>query len=622
MSEPIDDTDEFLLTRRSLLATTLSTILGSAISKPSSANAIERFLRDGDNLQKLDVLNLTSTLEDSLPLDPILIGRRAAVCAAQICRGLNYYGSVNDFVPLYSMRNLITDVTPILNLALASEEGFQKAFANQASREQKEAWLKSSENQCSQTIASLESKRDQAVENANLLFSIIQSLGTKSDEAKGKLLNYTEDFNRAVVLARAGSCDLARIVKIVGAIVALASAAYTGGTSVMNFVGQAGATGLTLFQEVSITGKDGKTTLTKQINPTFGAFATAIGSIKGVVDEYTKLEQILSANPDAARIVMRQEDFDHLSDDFNKQVDEAIGVDPAVKNRLKEAARQYVSLVQERSKKILERDSCLLQIIRIDGEIEDQNRTYKHLTDQSALNASPETAEYVYEAKRVLQAARVHLRYLVWLEKRALAIAKILPLDRNFHILESRIIDADVKFLSTAHADFSSQYFACTSQAGNIDPKQVVHIFIPTDRERSEFAKTKAFRFEVKRKAIKAELAEVFVTRLSVEIIGIRDFHGVLVHSGTQTFYQPSGQQVTYTSSPYAIPILSSKTTHDLDGVGSEREHYLGLSPLTTWMLIAGPSTNGLYNDQIKKIKGIRLTFEGRCRASNITIKS
>lgn len=476
--------------------------------------------------------------------------------------------------------------------------------------------LSDAAQQAASILQQLISTQADAVSKVNSLTDLIAQLATAVDAQKATLLASQDRFNSAVQAA-SSDCSLTKVIAIGGAIVGVASAAFTAGTSLAATYAAIGSSGFNLLNTVTITGKDGKTTTTKQLNPTYQDMITAGSKVSDVVSAYNKLAGALGSDPDSARIVMAQVDADSLSSDFVKQV-QAAPVDQSLKDDFIAQARRYYDLVQIRNKKILERDAWILKIHKLDTQISDQQNKINAIQDKRAGNANPELVNFAGMLTRMLEALRDDLRLLVWYETRALALWNLTPPSQdNSSTSFPQIIGSTVADLKTTHNQLAAQFLTlqAMSTAGlqPLDPP--IQVSMPvTVHDARLFGTGKLFVFSVSPQSFPSFMTDVLVTYVIVQVEGLPKFSGALTHSGLQRFKTFDGKSIIeYSSPPWTTGIQIADGSKAIP-LGASNGKYLGLSPFTTWVLRAADEVDSV---ALGGVTGISLTFQGLYRVNN-----
>jgi hypothetical protein len=595
--------------------------LRDAFDKFSWVASIAPLVPPGDQRDAIDQLQIeesrTADFEKALPSDPVALGRRADILARQISHGCGYFGHPRNYVSLLRIDFFKNELGQILGDAVTSEDNLQSVIDAAIANQRKDEQLQQALAQCTSLIADLEVQQKEAATQAIQLQDVIRTLEVQAEVQKGRLLADQERFNAAVQEATNG-CGLAEVITVVKTIVAVAGAFYTAGGSLALLAVQIGATGFDLFESVKDKDSDGSFFQTHKLNPTYTKIVTAINSIEDVNSKFKSLRDVLDRDPDAGRMVVLQDDMDHLTANFDSKVD-AAPVDQSIKDSLKAQAHKYVELIQARNKKILERDGWILKIHQNDAAIVEQRDNAANLSAIRSGTANPPQADYARILLNMQGALRDSLRFLVWQEARALALWTLQPLDvpggpvlaENLLIIGTKAAD-----LLLLHSRLSAGFLTFEGdQAGPFQPMNptvVVTINLSED-DAIQFSNSRSFAFTIPRTAFPDFMTSLVVTGVSVSLTEVPSFSGELRHLGRHFFVLPDGQTtVEFSSTPLIVGIQESSAPVTLPLGDSPSGEFFGVSPFSDWILSADMAVTAT---SLLPLREVSLTFSGRFRA-------
>lgn len=565
----------------------------------------------------LDATAGKSLFEDDIllgmPEDGASIQRRAEILGRQIVHGNGYFGLVRNFVPLYGIDAILTSLNTLFDLSIQSESVLVPTVLDPAAYQANMATLRQQAIDLSTAlITTLRTNVEVYATQATFLEALTDSLIIDCNSQLAKVLLFQSIFNEAVAEATDPTCSLDEIAKVVGCIIAVVSAVYTAGASVVAATSAFADGAVTLFEGVEIGAG-----LVTVVEPIYKKFVAAEGDVTDVIQKYNALRDALAADagPDAGRIVMAQKDFENLHADFDAKVD-AAPVDQSYKDDFKNAVHMYVQLILWRNQKIAEYDAAILKIIELDSEIKIQKANKDDLQDLQAVTADPEGVKYASAVKQILAKNRSSLRFLVWLEKRALGCWELADLTPDYLKTECEILTGNsAASLLVSHnqlaLNFASQQFS-----GGIpfamNPAQTVAISL-SRADQATLASDGQFSFEITPEQFPANLAAIYVTSVTVEFLGLNHFVGKLTHSGRQLFLRPSGDERVYSTVRIDIPLQLSGSPVEisLTGAVDGDDKYKVISPFTIWTLRSSAGATAA----LANLTEVKLTFRGRCVA-------
>jgi hypothetical protein len=282
--------------------------------------------------------------------DPDALAQRAKILLHQIQFGLGYFGQPLNYVPLIQFDVLQRQISEILKLYMPAEDAINQLVVKVRALQDTVADALSTEDHIKVLIGDINKQQSSAIDLANNLAFIIAELQTEI-QLQRKVLTDRENEYQAAVAAASHGCSLNNVLTIVSAIVALAGAAFTAGQSLWLLAGTAVSSGLQIFKSVKVKGADGIERSSAELNPTYRQLLKTSATIPDVVEKFNALKKDLDVDPDSARLVLPQEDFDKLTANFDSDVDKAEGVDQTIKDAFKQAAHRFADLVQARNKK-------------------------------------------------------------------------------------------------------------------------------------------------------------------------------------------------------------------------------------------------------------------------------
>ena len=559
--------------------------------------------------------------ENALPLDAAGLAERANRLDQQMQHGFSYYGYPRNYVPLLSYDFFKTEMQTILTNAVIIDQGLQAVVTAAQAAQLQEAQIDQAIAQATALVGQLSGDLNAALADANDLQTQINALMPQIDVLKQQLLDSEAEYNDAVKAATDQGCGLSDLVVIVGAIVAVASAVFTAGTSTLALIAAIGSSGFKIYQTVTVKQPDGTDKQTKELNPTYTALFKVAGNLADVYAGYQKLKAAMAANAseDSGRLMLTQQDMDAKEADFNAKVDQATQVDIKIREKLKAQAHAYLAAVQARNKKIADRDGAILKIWDLNTQILQNQATIDKLANDRATNTAPDLIAYTRMFQKIQSDFRLRLRFLVWQEMRAGQLWSLeepgiisapsatlngTPVSENLLILGATASD-----LLLRHTLLSANYLtARASQAGGpqkIEPDVVLSIEL-TPEQKSFLTKNRKLVFNVDFDSLVDSLkTEVYMTEFSVDLPGVAGFSGEIQHSGRQAFLRRDGKRrVEYASASLIREIVNTPSpTFVLSDWG-----YLGVSPFTDWILTAGPNVS---TDVLNEVQTIEIKFGG-----------
>lgn len=601
------ETTSQTFSRRSFLRLTTSTSLAlpfasSVIFSCAVSTPVQRLLAD-------------TITPQTLLTDPGMLANRAQTLIKQIGLGFGYYGQPRNYVPTLSIEYFQKELTTLIRLLVDSDDWIKRLSDKVEKNLNTIDDLDQATNKVLIVKDQCEKKLALSVSNANDLQSIIKSLEVEVLAQKQRMLDAQDRFQKAVEAAGNG-CNLERVLTITAAIVAVAASVYTAGSS-LAVAGALLSSAATLYKTVNLTTTDGVKQATTDISTTYSkiepAVTKGISDVEDVIAKYELLKTDLANNPDSARVALPQDEFDHLTSDFDANVDKA-SIDQSIKDDFKSQAHHYVDLVQARNKKILERDGLLLLIVNLDRAVAECDDQIRHLADIKARTIAPAQYQYLLLIQRMQANNYELLCRLLWEEIRALALWNLDPIVEN----NVQIVGRSGQDLLQTHLTLQAEFVLTEANEvvppQPIDPKVKLNLsLLPEDAAR--LAQGGEFHFTIRPDQFPNNMCEVFATEVIVELIDnnnvkIDGFAGTLQHLGRHLFIKRDGTILEYSTNPLPIVVESNTTAVSILFAGTNGK-YLGVSPFADWAL--SPSAD-VDKSILASAKVLHLEFGGRMR--------
>jgi hypothetical protein len=563
--------------------------------------------------------------------EPKLLALRADCLLQQISNGYGYYGQPRNWTTLWSLNELSGAVDKILNNEKSVADGLTSLVCASDKMISDVASYNQAITAAQQIQASI--LRDIQSDNnlATSLLSVISELATDIATQENIVNTAQAHFRKAAMDAASGGCGLGQVLGIVAAVIAVAGAAVTAGTSLVAAYGavgtlvttgiSAGAAGATALQELQNAYNSVKPIVTK--------IETASKDVNDLVAKYKSLQSDLSSNPDSARIAVEQSDFNSLSAErianFDKSVNGTAGVSQDIKDQLIQAVHKYYDLVRLRNQKISDHDGLVLNIQDSARSYYEQAVQISGLSDMRSRFVSsqeiPQKLAYVAYLNKIQDAQLKAMRQIVWDEKRAQAFWQLnLGILSNTELVHINSMNTAVDLLQAHNGILTQQAQYVTGQQPIVTPfdPSGIAVILPLSRtDQKSFSSTRRFRFTVSPGdgRYPSHMKEIFVTGFKIDMSPTSlAFSGRLVHFGKHLFETISGDTVEFTSQPTYIGIQTgqSATFIDIVGTGTSQQIH-GLSAFGDWAILADPNIS---TELLAGLTKITITFNGNSRAS------
>ncbi len=263
---------------------------------------------------------------------PGLLALRADTLLQQLKNGYGYYGQPRNWVTLWSRVQISNAIDQILkNDQIVADSitaltcATDALIANARTYDDAIAAAQQVQSRIMNTI-------DENRNKATALLKFVSDLATDIAAQKQIVDNAEAQFDQAVMMAASGGCGLTQVLAVVAAVIAVASAVYTAGTSVVaaySAIGSLATTGIKAASDASSALANLKAAY-DQLKPIVSKVETAINDANDIKAKYDKLQLALSADADSARVVVEQASFDKLSadrlDTFDKSINGATNV--------------------------------------------------------------------------------------------------------------------------------------------------------------------------------------------------------------------------------------------------------------------------------------------------------
>jgi len=594
----------WLLTRRGFLTTTVA------------ANVF-----NGDHVLAADPLPLLRSSLDKrdTPKEFQSLANRADVLLMQLSSGLSYFGKPRNYVTRYSFEDFSASVNTQM-LALGKIEATQEKYANQSALTLgklsafQDAILHSKALQVQQSQELSSIHPDTLVE----LQKILDQLQGQIESAQIDLLSHEATFNDAVVAAT-NKCTFLEVATIIIAIIgmyvgvteivaavaassAVAGVAATAGAAASSSAA-AGATGVAVSAGAAASTASDQQKKAAQANATVTELKTATGAYKEIGDAYKTIKDQLSTHPDSVRLVMSNDDLIKLKSDLFGKID-AAPVGEAIKREFEASASRYFDVIQARNEKLFERDRYLIQLISLQAELVDRENEQAQLQEAMTREQNPVLADYSEILDGMTMSLTRRVRDLVWQETGAYelwTLTKVMP--GEFPIIGQTAAD-----LQATHGSLKAAFdnYLLTHDDGQpFDPKLSVSIPLTTNQAEL-FAKTGWLAFDTDIANFDVDWARVFVTSIDVIVRDINEFSGKVIQLGRNVFRSTDRRITQFQTSPLVRAIQSGHT--NAISIANEQGRYLGISPFSSWILVANQSVD---RQALSKARSIELQFAG-----------
>ena len=338
--------------------------------------------------------------------------------------GYGYYGMPRNWVTLYSFDTLQRSLEEILKNAVLVDQRIEKMMCTAASSMQNVA-------NYSNTISDAKGLQTQIQQNIiqynNSAIDLLTVIKNLEDAIAAQKIVVDADqaaFNQAVLDASAGPgpCGFKQALAVATAVVAVVSAVYTAGASLVAAYAAVGTLVTTGITSVSVGASafDQLKNAYEQVKPIVSKIETADANLEAIGQKYQQLETLLRQNPNSARVAVQQDGYDTLSAqklaDFDRTVDGA-PVNDSIKASFKQAVHRYVELIQTHNKKIYEHDAF---IVRIQEAARDYCERELEIGQVATIQAKyvnnnvlPDQVEYLDTLQRIRTAQLNLMRRLV-----------------------------------------------------------------------------------------------------------------------------------------------------------------------------------------------------------------
>ena len=529
---------------------------------------------------------------------------RSRVLVVQLSQGLNYLGQPSDFVTRYEVAafaSALQNLFAVNGRAENARAGFRR---ERTIREDRNTHFDN------QIKASLELQSQHETELRLVAETIrdntaaIQTLNTEVDKQADVVVTLHDTFDEACKNFSQGGCDLAGMVKALTTFIAVASAIYTGGASLVAAVGTGlagvrgaigaagGASDPASFIDGVRKGYDSVVKVVDTVGTEWPQMQAAFGKYRDLVTAPGSNVKLVA---DAGALAAQLERFE-------AEVDRARAPEDA-RAAFKEGVRRYYALVQTRNNKLLETDALLLRQGALRAQIELRKEEQGKLGSLKAANRNPEADAYVQMLDAMSTALLEQMRILVWQEARALWLWSLSPPPAAARL--DGITFADLAF---AHNLIVSEFTLRESLAPGAAESFTNHrvSFPLAAASIAGLRKDSKLALVVSRRHFPQEWYGIYVTKVDVVLNGDQTFTATLTHPGRGQFEGAErGDLQVFSMKPRTSSVGHDRTAD----LGAQDGKYVGLSPYTAWLLAFTGSL-----PSFESITNVQLVFQGKFR--------
>ncbi|NVD73735.1 hypothetical protein HUX88_24825 [Duganella sp. BJB1802] len=546
----------------------------------------------------LQVPPVPKFLEDN----PILIANQADVLLRQLQKGLGYYGQPRNWVPLNTY-------TPgALDTYFNSAEQLMLDFAQLNSIGVSNAAVKLTKQKATESVNARRQRMLADIAKAQLnvrdMQDFIKQLKNEIDAQKIIVDECQKQFKAAVLRTATGGdgCSVSEVIGIVVAVVAVAAAIYTAGTSLEALyadgaavVGAAGAVGTAIDV----------TNMIQSLEALYASCQTFVKQVQVVEADFKKIQQAFDgldktlAESDRVKVMVDPSYYDDQTIDRLNSFDSTVmhaGISPDIEQKFIDAMHQLVNLIQTKNKKLIEHDSIILQIqaaaqvcIMLTLEANQLDTDLAKFIDNNNL---PDQETYLKHLQIAQEWQLDTLRELVWYATRAVALRELNP--SFIHSSAAQLMSVDNRYDTSSLDDLKAMYtnIGLASEINDFRTNPLHQALGPyvieytlSDADRNQLVKSGILTLRVPINQFDEGKTELRMTHYSFDteptFIGL---HGILYHLGEQRFIKSTdGSVIEFSSLPVGLSIDdNTKSPNNLTEI-SAGDAYFGISPLSSW---------------------------------------
>jgi hypothetical protein len=523
------------------------------------------FAKEAIDLEEME--GSTYTYTDDYSNEHLL--DRSTILLIQISQGLDFYGHIQDYVPLTSIDIYNSMIDDMLKLASNVQVAYDSYFKNQQNQV---VARKAIEN----VLDNLETQFETNRVKKNLLAAQIEQTRDQIDnllsqqiQLEMRLFEAERAFRDAV--SAEASCKFEEVLRAGASIAGIASG-----------FGDIGS-GIALLTEVSDIAKKEK------FKERFKARAKYIAKhskvVKGGINEfsegYSDIKSIIEQERDGAKLIAEQGDFEAAIKKF-EHLPEA--------RRYRDLMNQFLSITSLRNRKILEVDTKTTQIIQIELLDEENSLEISSTKVRLLEQSNPVLSEYVVFFDRALSKAKASLLRAIVMEHRALSYWSL-----KKNLLPANISDRNISQIMAFHLSFKDTYLKLIEERNETPqtvklPKVVLSknfvpdIFIA-------FYNTGQLTFTIDSdlnqfKYFSRVLVKSVKISLSLETESDLKIISILRHHGQSTVVDRSGTTLNFSHRIRDRYGEVDNVTNVVDiDLGGKSGTYAFLSPFATWTL-------------------------------------
>lgn len=519
------------------------------------------------------------------------MGQSVGVELSRLVAGLDYFGNPFDYVPVLTIDSLQDNVTLLISLGQTIQDQLT-AFQNQeqaiAALQATVSALQGDDTRIAGEITTIQ---QQITQTSTALSQMATEIANQQVVVSALLTEEQQEY-----IAKQTSCSFSDVVKALGSIVQLASAAAAETWDLTKATTIEG-NGVSIVQQIA-----GYVQQVKMAKATNASLSAAWQSIEALVSD---------TDPDAAKILVAEKDFDGLLNKYYSNLQSTPALEAAI--------QAYVGLIQTRNQMVANFTRQYLQLNRLEAQQTQNNVQIEDISTQLASIDDPSLPAYIAYMQVSLQNTLNDIIDELYFENQAYEYWSLTdnPL---------QIAGVDIGTLATTAETLATDITNAMTGVGRPpDPFQQVAVTLDATTYPTAFttfAKTGVLTVAIPVGALAALQGynTIIAQAVAVSLEGVTPPPGsdtdptllnvTLVQVGPDSVVDGSGNTWTFTHDPRPVSYEFDYTTNVTTVAGQIGDsQFVGLSPFSTWMIDFTASQNAWLAPSL--VTGVTLTFSG-----------